>query len=119
MSADNGIYVLHTKDGYRVAHTQAIENIYWWDKEKICCNKPKRNSSDKCDNCGTFLEEERADPNPKMLKEYFGRCAVYKTQLEALRVALDLEQKVLESDFPILEYGINSLEFTKISLEGK
>ena len=29
MSADNGIYILKTKDGqYRVKHTQAIENIY-------------------------------------------------------------------------------------------
>jgi hypothetical protein len=29
MSADNGIYILKTKDGqYRVAHAQAIENIY-------------------------------------------------------------------------------------------
>lgn len=29
MSADNGTYILKTKDGqYRVAHAQAIENIY-------------------------------------------------------------------------------------------
>ena len=29
MSADNGIYILKTKDGqYRVTHAQAIENIY-------------------------------------------------------------------------------------------
>ena len=29
MSADNGIYILKTKDQYRVTHTQAIENVYW------------------------------------------------------------------------------------------
>jgi len=43
MSADNGVYILKTKDQYRVAHLQAIENLSWsaidgrWDfseKEK-------------------------------------------------------------------------------------
>lgn len=29
MSADNGIYILQTKDGFRVSHAQAIENINW------------------------------------------------------------------------------------------
>ena len=29
MSVDNGIYILKTKDQYRVTHAQAIENIYW------------------------------------------------------------------------------------------
>lgn len=29
MSADNGIYVLKTKDSYRVVHKQAIEDLYW------------------------------------------------------------------------------------------
>ena len=38
MSADNGIYILKTNDGYRVAHLQAIDNIYWWYS---CCNNPK------------------------------------------------------------------------------
>lgn len=29
MSADNGIYILKTKDQYRVAHLQAIDNVLW------------------------------------------------------------------------------------------
>lgn len=29
MSADNGIYILKLKDQYRVAHHQAVENVYW------------------------------------------------------------------------------------------
>lgn len=29
MSADNGIYILKTKDQYRVIQTQAVENLYW------------------------------------------------------------------------------------------
>lgn len=29
MSADNGVYILKTKDQYRVIHAQAIENLYW------------------------------------------------------------------------------------------
>jgi hypothetical protein len=42
MSADNGIYILKTIDGqYRVAHAQAIENIYanysenWYDPIEV------------------------------------------------------------------------------------
>lgn len=32
MSADNGIYILHTKEGqYRTRHLQAIDNLYWED----------------------------------------------------------------------------------------
>lgn len=29
MSADNGIYILKTKDQYRVAHLQSIDNVSW------------------------------------------------------------------------------------------
>lgn len=29
MSADNGIYILQTKDQYRVAHLCAIDNVLW------------------------------------------------------------------------------------------
>lgn len=29
MSADNGIYILKTKDQYRVAHLCAIDNVTW------------------------------------------------------------------------------------------
>lgn len=33
MSADNGIYILKLKDQCRVAHLQAIDNIYWSEFE--------------------------------------------------------------------------------------
>ena len=29
MSADNGIYIHKFKEGWKVVHAQAIENIYW------------------------------------------------------------------------------------------
>lgn len=35
MSADNGIYILRTKDQYRVAHLQAIDNILWSAMEGV------------------------------------------------------------------------------------
>ena len=37
MSSDFGIYILQSLDGYRIAHTQAIENIYFW---YTCCDNP-------------------------------------------------------------------------------
>ena len=38
MSVDNGIYIAKFKDGYRVIHGMAIDNLYWFpagsDEEK-------------------------------------------------------------------------------------
>ena len=34
MSADNGIYIHKFRDGWRVVHTQAIDNIYWHRGDK-------------------------------------------------------------------------------------
>ena len=60
MSADNTIAILHTKDGYRIAHAQAIENIYYQ------CNR-------------------KGDPqfNARQLWLYFSNCKVFTTMEEA------------------------------------
>lgn len=91
MSADNGIYILKTlRSGimgpdegyeYRVAHCQAIENIF---------------------------SEDQQD---KFLIMYFGKCEVIEGRLEALVVAQDLYDEynmveygiqtiTLEKEFP-------------------
>lgn len=85
MSSDNGIYILKSKDGYRVVHTQAIENIYWWNVENPDTRKWKKKSK----------------INPIELKEYFGESKVFKTENEVLKEAIQLQKK-----YEMVEYGI-------------
>lgn len=85
MSADNGIYILQTLDGFRVKHTQAIDNLYWWEGET------------------------RNEINPDTLKECFGLCDVLKTKEEALMKASKMEEEIANSSCPILEYGIQMI----------
>jgi hypothetical protein len=85
MSADNGIYILQTKDGWRVIHAQAIENIYW-DEEK---------------------KEITEEINPHILREYFEDCEVFPTREEAIKEAELIYDDIVQDDFcPIVEYGI-------------
>lgn len=35
MSADNGIYIAEFKDGFRVCHAQAIDNVFYGDDRKF------------------------------------------------------------------------------------
>jgi hypothetical protein len=77
ISADNGIYVLFTeseKNGpqYRVAHLQAIDNIY-----------------------GKFSEEKlQYEGNPEIINDYFGGAQVFYTLNEALDYAEEVENKI-------------------------
>lgn len=86
MSADNGIYILKAKDGYRVVHAQAIENLWWWDDD-----------------------HHNYEINPKYLYDYFFRCKVFKTNAEACSYA-DMLYDELMDDFSIIEYGIQHIE---------
>jgi len=84
MSADNTIAILHTKDGYRIAHAQAIENIYYQ------CNR-------------------KGDPqfNARQLWLYFSNCKVFTTMEEAWKEAQRIYDEIMNDDFcPIVEYGI-------------
>jgi len=85
MSADNGIYILESKDGFRVTEGQAIENLWWWDEDAA----------------------SRDELNPKYLIRYFGKCKVHKTSTEAMEEAKEMYDNIMQSDFPILEYGIS------------
>jgi hypothetical protein len=86
MSADNGVYILHCKDGYRVTHTQAIYNIYWHCRRK---NDPEFNARE--------------------LYLYFGDCEVFSTEVEALKEAQRLYNEIMNDDMGICEYGIQFL----------
>ncbi len=92
MSADNGIYILQTKDGFRVAHAQAIDNIYF---------------------------EPNADGwNPYEVWGYFHQVAIHRDHSSALNRAWQI-QKDMKGE--VLEYGISSLlhpnlEFPKFTL---
>jgi len=66
MSADNGIYILESKDGFRVTHAQAIDNL-WWPGNKL---------------------------NPVQLKKYFGECKVFKSLKEAYSKAKNIKYQV-------------------------
>jgi len=116
MSADNGIYVLKTKDGYRVEHLQAIENLYWW---YVCCKKPKIRDciiNYICQNCKTInpVLERKNEICPDRLKEMFGKCKVYKTQINAIKKAEKIFNEVLHDDYcPIVEYGIQFINYDK------
>lgn len=91
MSADNGIYILtYPKNGKtmaRVIHAQAIENIEYDD--------------------GTEMDED--GHNIQILKEYFGNVEEMTFE-EAQKVAFQMYEKIMKSDFPVLEYGISIIE---------
>ena len=121
MSADNGIYILQTKDGYRVVHAQAIENINWWF---TCCNNPKivlfedneGCSHQECENCKTIdpRGEMRQELNPQGIINYFGCCTPVKTEYEAMEHAKQIYDEIMDDDFcPIIEYGIQYINEMK------
>lgn len=85
MSADNGIYILRLRDDKcRVIHAQAIDNL-WWD----------------------FTARSRVkDLVPTRVVHYFGQCEELSYP-EALIKAHEMEEEIMNSDFPILEYGVS------------
>ena len=115
MSADNGIYILQSLDGYRIIHAQAIENLYWWDN---CCDNPDVVDDElkedcfyhtTCKNCGSKdpESENRHELNPKILKQYFGKSTVYDTEKEVMEEACNIYEEIEKDDMGILEYGIS------------
>jgi hypothetical protein len=113
MSADNGIYILQSLDGYRVIHAQAIENLYYWETS-TCCSNPvpiiDEYKNERCRECGSYLPkmEQRDSICPNRLKEYFGECEVFKTEEKALQEAERIYDEIIDDFYcPIIEYGIN------------
>jgi len=112
MSADNGIYILKSKDGYRVIHAQCIDNLWWWAKddrlydEVFVENLTKRGNP----NPHKSMWEERREINPRFLYNYFGKSLVFNTEDEAWTEAKRLYQEIMASDIPIIEYGISHIQ---------
>lgn len=82
MSADNGIYILQSLDGFRVVHAQAIENLWYWEDGG-----------------------NREGMNPKYVSKYFGEAKLLADEAEAAKEALRLYKEITSEGYP-LEYGI-------------
>lgn len=79
MSADNGIYIGQWNDGFRVAYCHAIDNV----------------------DCEGLKKEYEV--------VLFGLSKAFATKEEAREEAFRMENQIMNSDFPILEYGISSI----------
>lgn len=119
MSVDNGIYILRTNDGWRVAHLQAIDNIYYWP---TCCDDSDiREQSlrqddlfyhEECFNCGQIDPEfeQRDKINPSVIFDYFKDSFVFETEEAAMTQADIIYKEITEDDFcGIVEYGIQKI----------
>lgn len=92
MSADNGIYILKTKDQYRVAHLQSIENV-------------SRSAIDgDWQSCG----KTRGKYVPTRVVEMWGRCKYTRDERTAFRIAHRWAERL-----PICEYGVNVITYNK------
>lgn len=85
MSADNGIYILKTKDQYRVAHLQAIDNIYW-----------------------SAINGQQERLVPTRVVEMWGDCKFTRDASRAFNMAHKLANKL-----PVCEYGVNVITYNK------
>ena len=77
MSADNGVYIHKFRDGWAVAHRQAIENIYW--------NRGKKKY------------------NYNILHDYFADAPRFKTEQEAMNYAMAEYRKLNICEYGISE----------------
>ena len=113
MKNDYGIYILQSLDGYRIAHTQTIENIYFWH---ICCDDPQIEKNkqieedyfeDYCVNCHIVnpKSERMTNINPIILREYFGKSKIYDTEQEVMEEACSIYQKLtIDNEGVIISY---------------
>lgn len=96
MSADNGIYILKTKDQYRIIHAQAIENVYWEHDNHYAYYS----------NCRTNMLV------PSRVVEFWGSSKYTKDEAIALKVA-NAMLKNIERNCGICEYGIRTFTYNK------
>jgi len=86
MSADNGVYILKTKEGqYRVITAQAIDNLNW-----------------------SFIHFREERYVPTRLLEYFGNCKYTYNRDTALNIAQNIYNHL-----PICEYGIQTFSINR------
>ena len=92
MSADNGIYILKTKDQYRVTHAQAIENIYWEYDSRYAC----------------YINERTNKLVPTRVVEYWGGCKYTRSAEKAQQIAESMLRRI-----GFVEYGIRIFTYNK------
>ena len=92
MSADNGIYILKTKDQYRVAHLCAIDNVTW----------------SVIDGDWFYNQETRGKLVPTRVVEMWGNCKFTRDEGKALSLA-----HKWASSIPICEYGVQVVTYNK------
>jgi len=109
MSADNGIYILEAKDGWRVIHAQAIDNLNWWWTDERLYDKEFVEAQEKAGVKNPFKSkgESRNELNPREIAVYFGHAKVHKTKEAAMEAATKMYDEIMSSSFPIVEYGIS------------
>ena len=92
MSADNGIYILKTKDQYRVTHAQAIENVYWEYDSRYAC----------------YINERTNKLVPTRVVEYWGCCRYTRNPEMAYKIAETMLKRI-----GFVEYGIRTFTYNK------
>lgn len=105
MSADNYIAILKCKDGYRVAHCQALENLFYWPTGRISNEKSFNPDTEKFEELEEY--EERTEINPEILKDFFKDKPVMSKE-EADVVAMLLIKQI-----GVVEYGICDINYDK------
>ena len=84
MSADNGIYILKTKDQYRVIHAQAIENLYH-----------------------SHINSYNSELVPTRIIEHYGDCRYTRDFDKAMKVATAMERRSGYTEYGIKIFHIN------------
>ena len=85
MSADNGIYILKTKDQYRVIHAMAIDNLWY-----------------------SHINENNNILVPTRILEYFGKSKYTRNFDVVSKIAFAMENRIRP-----LEYGIRTISIDK------
>lgn len=85
MSADNGIYILHTADQYRVVHTQAIDNLYW-----------------------SHVDGMMDAPVSARILEIFGKSRFTRSKKRALFIAYNMLEKLDRCEYGIQLINVDS-----------
>jgi hypothetical protein len=98
MSADNGVYILKSR-----APMVKSDDGWGWVH-------PPHGHEYRVAHCCAI---DNLDYSDLYLPLYFGRSKVYIDQKEAVKEAERIYDEIMESDFPIVEYGISFVESDK------
>lgn len=90
MSLDNGVYILCTKDQYRVLETTNIEELYYNSKTQLYDNK---------------LQEDQ-------LYKYFAECKYTYNYIKALLIAHKIYNDLVNKKG--CEYGIKEIHYNDL-----